>query len=108
MLNIIRADIHRLRHGKAVPLTFLILLLGVFAGTMITEVAAPGVVLAEYGLVVPFLLALIYVVCAPDFNSSTIKNGVAAGISRGKIYAARLISSTILCELLFLCAIAVN
>lgn len=108
MLNIIRADIHRLCHGKAVPLTFLILLLGVFGGTMITEAPAPDLIFGEFILVVPFFLALIYAVCAPDFNHSTIKNSVAAGVPRGKLYAARLVLSTLLCELLFLCAVAVN
>ena len=108
MFNIIRADIHRLRHGKAVPLTFLILMLGIFAGSMMTEVPAPLLTTTEFILVMPFILALVYAVCAPDFNHSTIKNSVAAGISRGKLYAARLILSTVLCELLFLCTIAVN
>jgi hypothetical protein len=108
MLNIIRADIHRLRHGKAVPLTFLILMLGIFAGSMITEAPAPLIVTTEFILIMPFILALVYAVCAPDFNHSTIKNSVAAGVSRGKLYAARLILSSLLCELLFLCAIAVN
>jgi hypothetical protein len=108
MLNIIRADIHRLRHGKAVPLAFLILMLGVFAGSMISDAPAPLIVTVEFVLVMPFILALVYAVCAPDFNHSAIKNSVAAGISRGKIYAARLTLSTLLCELLFLCAIAVS
>jgi hypothetical protein len=108
MFNIILADIHRLRHGKAVPLTFLILMLGVFGGSMLSDAPAPLIVTTEFILIMPFILALVYAVCAPDFNHSTIKNSVATGIPRGKIYAARLILSTVLSEVLLLCAVAVN
>jgi hypothetical protein len=108
MFNIIRADLYRLLHGKAIYITYALLLAGVAAGSLLSEYPAPLVITTQIVLVIPFILAIIYAVCAPDFNTGAVKNALASGSSRTSLYAARLVLSFLFSELLYLLGIAVN
>jgi len=108
MLNIIRADLYRLLHGKAIYITYALLFVGIATGSLLSEYPAPLVITTQITLVIPFILAIIYAVCAPDFNTAAIKNTIANGSSRSFLYVARLVLSFLLSELLYLLGIAVN
>ncbi|MDR3315505.1 MAG: hypothetical protein LBS98_03365 [Coriobacteriales bacterium] len=108
MFNIIRADLYRLSHGKVIYSTYALLFAGIAMGALFSEYPAPLVVTTQITLVIPFILAIIYAVCAPDFNTAAIKNALANGSPRTSLYAARLILSFLLSELLYLLGIAVN
>ena len=124
MINIIRADIYRILRGKALYITSVILMaLNVMViGTMTVGGINFGNTWDDLGIVAPylgfdglgsaallytrmdnmifFLLPLVYMTAMPLFNDSTIKNDIACGVSRTKIYMSKLTLSAVLCILL--------
>jgi ABC-type transport system involved in multi-copper enzyme maturation permease subunit len=54
-----------------------------------------------------FILALVYAVVIADFTSGSIKNALASGVSRSKLYVARLIESSLLAIAFFLLSIVI-
>jgi len=108
MLNIMRADLYRLLRGKSIYLAFALLLLGIAAGSLLSDYPPPVVLTMNFALLAPFVLVIIHAVCAPDFDQGTIKNSIAYGSSRLSLWAARLLLCLLLSELLYLLGVAVN
>jgi len=129
MMNIIRADIYAILRGKALYITFglIFLLVSLVVGAQAANGVNIGINLAsidEVGVVMPdiefdgmrsvtllytqmnnmiwFLLPLILVASAPTFTHGTIKNDIAWGVSRAKLYFAKLIIAIGLCVLMVL------
>jgi len=129
MMNIMRADMYRIWRGKAIYITFAVLLAFVFlnsnavAGSFgvhlgqgeitdsrgfdIPELVSTGANVA-YSLypvmenLVYFLLAIVIAVAGAAFTHGTIKNDIAWGIPRAKLYMSRLLLSSIICAVLML------
>ena len=128
MMNIIRADIYRIFRGKAIYITFALLLL---LNVLVVATSSPGGLVvsvtgeetvASYadenfvydGKNIPevlynstpnliyFLLPLLIAVAAPMFSHGTVKNSLSFGISRTKLYFAKLILSSGLTLLMML------
>ena len=125
--NIIRADMYRLFRGKAIYITFAILLalavLNVFISDAVVEATITiGVVTMEeaneaslpeapaftgaraamlavsnMGIMAFFFLPLIIIVSMTMFSTGAVKNELSAGLSRTKLYAAKFILSFCLC-----------
>ena len=131
MSNMIRADIYAIIRGKALYVTFgLIFLLHV----LLIATQSPGVVIVgvagDFGLEAPevgfdgirsasllytqmhtmafFLLALIILTATPIFTNQTVKNDIAWGISRTKLYLSKLIIAASLCILMVVFYIGVG
>ena len=121
MINMIRADMYRILRGKALYITFavLILLNIMVVGTMSVSGINFGNTWDDMGIAVPYLgfdglgsaallytrmdnivfilLPLVYAVVMPIFANSTIKNDIASGASRPKLYISKLALSAVLC-----------
>ena len=128
MMNIIRADIYRIVRGKGIFITFAILLalnilvvatsdggtIGInmgeleealgydyaeaqFDGLHIVEVLYTNTDNLAY-----YLLPLFILVAAPMFSHGTIKNSLSCGMSRVKLYFAKLLLSSGLSLLMLL------
>ncbi|MCL1964887.1 MAG: ABC transporter permease [Firmicutes bacterium] len=131
MMNIIRADVYRIVRGKAIYITFTVLLAlsllevftfngrGVSFGintdvidmTMGGQMNLDGVLAARLLLttmdnLIYFILPLFIAVAMSMFSSGAIKNELASGIPRVRLYAAKWILSAILCVLLMLTYVA--
>jgi len=131
MRNIIRADLYAIKRGKALYITFgLVLLLnilliiathsggGIHIGFTIDAAAvaemanAPQIELngiqmlvrmySEMDNLMYFLLPLVLVAAAPIFKHGTVKNDIAWGISRTKLYFSKLTVAVGLCLMLVL------
>jgi len=122
MTNIIRADIYRIIRGKSLYIiSLLVVLFGlmvVIAATL-TDATLPFVnaspealelnginsagLLFSNGPMLTFLLIpLVMMVAGPIFTDGTAKNEIAWGISRTRLYTARLIIVTVVCGLMLL------
>jgi len=131
MLNIMKADLYRIIRGKGIYITFAILLalniIGVASaslpGMTFATVDEYGVPIAD---VAPlhemewngqnmalmlttsmenmafFLLPFIVFVSAAMFTHGTVKNDIAWGISRSRLFISKLILCTVLCAALLL------
>ena len=131
MSNIIRADIYAIMRGKALYITFgLIFMLHVLligtqsAGIVIVGVAGDfGVEMPEVGFdgirsasllytqmhtMVFFLLSLIILTATPIFTNQTVKNDIAWGISRTKLYLAKLTIAIASCIIMVIFYIGVG
>lgn len=134
MLNTIRADVYRVLRGKAFYISLILFLLVIVAQLLSGETVggfnisindesvlptaevpsalnaamAPLMVMAQFQTLIFFALPLIYVVCATDFNSGTIHNSVAAGMSRPGLYFSKLFLSFAFIEAFALLAVAVG
>ncbi|MCL2372809.1 MAG: hypothetical protein FWC78_05345 [Defluviitaleaceae bacterium] len=119
MMNIIRADIYRILHGKVIYLTFLALIafaagmasLGLIGGDPASEAEAfvfTGAISAAELMthsviwLVLFILPFMFTVAGAIFMDKTAKNEISWGLSRNKIYIARLLIIAGLCVLLVL------
>ena len=126
MTNMIRADIYRLLRGKALYITFAVLLLlhvlvigvgavgGINFGNTWEDVGIEAPVIGFDGLnsaallytrldnTVFFLLPLIIAASVAIFTNDTVKNDIAWGISRTRLYLSKLLLSAGLCVLLVL------
>jgi hypothetical protein len=112
MMNIIRADVYRLAHGKALYITFafltVMMLFFVFAGggvsvglapenlglasgamTVSSSIGTAGVLLFNTNVVIYFIPVLVVAVTASTFSSGAAKNEISTGMSRIKIYLAK-------------------
>ncbi|MDR1713025.1 MAG: hypothetical protein LBR39_02565 [Coriobacteriales bacterium] len=101
MFNTIRADLYRLLHGKGLYICYALYLLGVAFIVFTGSTPAPRVVMENFLVMLCFILAIVYLICAPDFNHGVIKTPIASGASRSTLYLARLLLSFVLCELLY-------
>jgi len=129
MRNLIRADVYKIVRGKALYITFAVLfvmvILNVTTGmAMITLVAEDGGVMAPLGIeiygetdgfvsaviavfssmeqLVFVLLSFVMLVSVPIFSNGTVKNDIARGVSRTKLYLSKLIVCGVLCVLMYL------
>lgn len=128
MLNIIRADMYRIVRGKALYIT-LAVLLGTVALIVCTQqemmvgiqmkglegslgydadslryngMNIASVLYTSMDNLAYFIIPLVILVAAPMFSHGTLKNSLASGMSRTKIYFAKLIVSSILSALTML------
>ncbi|MCL2367815.1 MAG: hypothetical protein FWC72_02370 [Oscillospiraceae bacterium] len=135
MRNLIRADVYKIVRGKALYITFAVLLvmiiLNVTTGAaMITIVAEDGGVMAPLGIeiygepdglagaviavfssmeqLVFVLLSFVMLVSVPIFSSGTVKNDIARGVSRTKLYLSKMIICGALCILMYLVYLGVG
>ena len=135
MMNLIRADVYKIVRGKALYITFAVLLvmiiLNVTTGAaMITIVAEDGGVMAPLGIeiygepdgfagaiiaifssmeqLVFVLLSFVMLVSIPIFSSGTVKNDIVRGVSRTKLYLSKLIICGALCVLMYLIYLGVG
>lgn len=113
MLDLIRADLYRLVHGKALWVTSGALALfcllagsGLFSPTFrmtvgpdrveqVSRIAsgsqAPFSLMAAPGFLVLFFLPILITVACTDFTTGAIRNQLARGSSRAGVYGARLL-----------------
>ena len=118
MLNLIRADLYRLAHGKTLWVTTGLLSLfallmgsGIFAPTLrmtighnrveqssplINGAQAPFVLMASPEYLLYALLPLLIAVACADFTHGAIKNTLSRGRSRAQVYAARLLLASLI------------
>lgn len=127
MLNIIRADMYRIVRSKGLYIT-LVLLLGFVTLTVIggsstvvgiqmwelEESLGAGTDSVYTGLnsvvalsrtmdnLVWFMLPMVIFVAAPMFSYGAVKNCLSCGMSRSKLYAAKLLLSAALCVLMMI------
>lgn len=124
MLNIIRADLYRLIRGKCIYITFILFIaftclqtafpgevtIGISTELLKEAVKLPGEVsgsLAPFEVmtysenIIFFMLSIIFVLTATDFSSGAIKNILANGVSRIKLYASKLILASLFCIIMF-------
>lgn len=118
MLNIIRADIYRLVRSKSIYITAGVLIIyvsllvfteGTIGVAANIAVKAEDAVVENAGLstltkllestnnLIYFLLPIFLSVSATMFSCGTVKNDIASGISRTKLYFSKLILCSILC-----------
>jgi ABC-type transport system involved in multi-copper enzyme maturation permease subunit len=124
MINIIRADIYRILHGKAIYITFAlaeIILIVFLIGVTSQDSATPAEIYANTWGYTPenagydsmgiaasvlyfvtkdtvyYLLALFILTAAPLFSHSTIRNDLSHGVPRTTLYVSKLILSFLLC-----------
>ena len=132
MIKLIRADIYRILRGKALYITMAVLLVMniiMVAATRagghvgITFSVEDGVVemmpTAVSGMSIPhalaesmenfvfFLLPIIVVVAGAIFTHGTVKNDIATGMSRTKLYVSKLLLSAAVCLLMLVFYIGV-
>jgi len=120
MINMMRADLYRIFRGKAIYVTFIVMIVIMFlqiqahqTGTNIginftmgedfylqpiaTGAVAAQVILQSMGDMVFVLLPLILAVSMAVFSSGTIKNDLSMGISRVRLYLSKWVLSAIVC-----------
>jgi len=129
MMNIFRADIYRILRGKAIYITFAVLLLMNVLMVVTSEPASIGITIGEEedpavyeqteslifnGLNIAevlytsavnlayFLLPLFAVAATPMFSHGTVKNGLSCGMSRTKLYFSKLLLCSVLSLLMVL------
>jgi len=128
MRNLIRADIYRILRGKGIYIIFAVILAVIILGVtvnvamvnIVTEdgvsaplgievyggadgfVSAAGVLFSSMEQLVFILLALVLVVVEPIFSNGTVKNDIARGISRTKLYLSKLFICCVLSVLMYL------
>jgi len=127
MRNLIRADVYKIVRGKALYITFAVLLLYIIM-TIVTEaivigfvdtygqtapigieryesvdgvVSALGVLFSSMETLIFILLSLILLVVAPIFASGAVKNDIARGVSRTKLYFSKMVICAVLCVLMY-------
>jgi len=128
MRNLIRADIYAIVRGKALYITFAVILAlnilvisthnsggGINIGFEFDAEQAANATIQQQGLdgigsamllytnmdiMVYFLLPLIILAAAPIFKHGTVKNDLAWGISRTKLYMSKLVLCISLCILM--------
>ncbi len=118
MLNLIKADLYRLAHGKALWVAAGLLSLfslltgsGIFAPTLRMTVGhnrfeqtskffsgsqAPFVLLASPEYLLYAILPILMVVAGADFTHGAMKNTLSRGRSRAQVYAARLLLASLI------------
>jgi len=124
MMNLMRADIYRIIRGKSLYITFAaIFALNLLSISAMLDVQVlrvgpmpaleqqamrfNGANIAEvlynrtYNLIF-FLLPLLIAVAAPIFSNGTVKNDIAWGVSRTKLYFSKLLCGAALCALMLL------
>lgn len=127
MMNIIRADIYRIMRGKALYITFTVLLavvvLNIATGTTTIgfnkslteklyqpdgEIAVGAglktveTVLSNADALIFFVMPLFMGVSVAIFSQGAVKNELSIGVSRSKLYFSKLLLSIALCLLLVL------
>ena len=124
MMNILRADVYRLIRGKALYITFAVLLalnvmvvvVGAVGGVNhANQHRAIGIEMPDIGFngmgsaallytrmdnIIFFLLPLVIAVAVAMFSNRTVRNDIAWGMSRTKLYLSKLILSGGLCIVL--------
>jgi hypothetical protein len=128
-----RADSYRLFRGKAIYLAFALCLAGIALSVFLGGTSAVGgvsveakpepgsgpfilptmvealtAVLLQFKTFLFLALIPLYVVCATDFNSNVLHNSLANGLSRTRLYFARLILSFLFIEALYIVGILVG
>jgi hypothetical protein len=131
MMNLLRADIYAMLRGKTLYITFgllflfnsLMIILQVVGSDVTIGIHLEGIdgldaavlnqafngmnsaayLFTQTNNMAFFLLALIILASAPIFSQGTVKNDIAWGISRTKLYVAKLINATGLCILMVIC-----
>ena len=108
-MDIIRADIYAILRGKAVYITFALVLIfnillvagrvdvGIAVGNVeavgeqvFDGASSAGILASQAENLIFFLLPLILAAAVPIFNHGTVKNDLAWGISRTKLYMSKL------------------
>ncbi|MCL2499461.1 MAG: ABC transporter permease [Defluviitaleaceae bacterium] len=125
MMNIIRADIYAIIRSKGLYVTFTVLLLFILMSIGTQTAGAihfggvweEGLELAELNFtginsaqalytstdaLFFFILALSLIAAIPIFKHGTVKNDLAWGISRTKLYLSKLFVAAVLCVLWFI------
>jgi len=123
MKNIINADVYRIVRGKGLYITFgvlialILLIIGAdamvrdmadsdfFAGMFIpaTPEGLPHsftMLFGSAGNNIFIILPLVVIAAAPMFSSGAVKNDIAAGLPRTKLYVSKLIICAVLCVLM--------
>ena len=116
-MNTIRADFYRISRGKALYVTMAVLLsfvallvltdmevmVGINTDVIDMDVAATnGMTAARQMLtrmdsLIFMLVPLFIIVATAMFSCGSVKNEISIGMSRGKLYAAKLALSSVLC-----------
>jgi ABC-type transport system involved in multi-copper enzyme maturation permease subunit len=73
----------------------------------INGIRAPFIFMSQANVLMYFILALVYAVVIADFSSGALKNALASGVSRSKLYMTRLVESSLLTIAFFLLSIVV-
>jgi len=125
MMNTIRADIYRVVRGKALYITFTLLIVlalievlppgsganvGVntnivnmnFSKVTVTGSVAAQLLLTVMDNLIYFLIPMFIAVVMAMFSSNAVKNSLSTGMSRVKLYFSKWILSSVLCVLLML------
>jgi len=128
MRNLIRADVYKIARGKALYITLAVLLVMIIMA--VTVNASLITMTNEDGIVAPLgieihggtdgfvsavdamfmsmeqlmfvLLALVMLTTIPIFSNGTVKNDIARGVSRTKLYLSKWIVCSVLCILMYL------
>lgn len=128
MMNLIRADIYRILRGKGLYITFgvmiALLLLVIGANTTMINQQVEETILEtaiEHGLasgiqalqasmnnLMYIQLSLLVITAAAMFTHSTIKNDIASGVYRTRLYVSKLIISCVLCVLAYIFYIGIG
>ena len=132
MLKLMRADIYRIIRGKTLYVTFAVLLIfnfllgvswqmvydgtaevhesadvsaattAIVSETGVTGIQMPGLLASSMESFVFFLLPIIVITAAAIFSDNTVKNDLAWGVSRTKLYLAKLLVASALGLLMLL------
>jgi len=134
MMNIIRADLYRIARSKGMYIAFgIVLAISVvltvvqgmgadtmivfegnfLTGTEIEQVAVNGAnaaaaLISLASLIIMLVIPIFTIVAGPIFQDGTVKNEVSWGISRTKLYAARLVIVGVLSVLLLVTLVGVG
>ncbi|MCL1964888.1 MAG: hypothetical protein FWF69_07490 [Firmicutes bacterium] len=126
MMDMIRADVYRIIRGKALYITFAVLLLLNILMVATAQELTVGIQMAELeeslgyrpgtnkydgvniasvlytnmNITIFFVLSLLILVISPIFSHGTVKNDLSCGMSRTRLYFAKLILSSLLCVVL--------
>lgn len=128
MMNILRADIYRMVRSKSLYITcallfaYILLIVGTMqainiGGNMFLEDSSDLLfdganiivtLASRMDTLIYFLLPLSLLVSSPMFTNNTIKNDIAWGISRSKLYFSKILLSSILCVFMLLFYVVVG
>ncbi|MDE6314466.1 MAG: ABC transporter permease [Lachnospiraceae bacterium] len=107
MLNYIKSDLYRIFHSKGIYVFVTVCSLLLFAMNLINHIAnlkiegflygttdfAFGMVTSSMSYILCIVALFSTVICGDDYKNRTINNSISFGISRKKIYGAKLITA---------------
>jgi len=101
VLNAIRADIYKLLRGKGLYITLLVVIIGAYITISgYTGINSVSRLHLDTEVLPFFLIAIITIIIMPMFTNGTVKNTLAWGMPRAKLYFSKLLLCFILCVLI--------